>query len=429
MDASQRSWIDSANDPSSDFPLDNLPYGAFKRGGASHLGVAIGDRVLDLHACAVSGLLHELPDNIQSACKKDLLNELMSLGSSAWGLLRNCLTSMLGDRIDESQRSRIAPHLLQQHELEMVLPAAIGSYTDFYTSIHHATRIGNIFRPGSPLLPNYKYIPIGYHGRASSILVSGSPVRRPRGQVKHAGNEPEVAPTNSLDYELEIGAFIGPGNILGQPVPIAESAQHIFGLCLVNDWSARDIQAWECQPLGPFLAKSFSTSISPWIVPMEALAPYRVPLAERAPEDPAPLPYLRSPSSSLDAFDVRLEVFLQSERMRLNDSPPLLLSASNLQELYWSINQMVAHHTSNGCNLQPGDLLATGTISGPANGSEGCLLEKTAFSLPISLPGGEERRFLEDGDTVIFRACANKEGCPRIGFGECRGTIEPSWAP
>ncbi len=429
MSASQKSWIDSANDPSSDFPLDNLPYGAFKTGGASHLGVAIGDRVLDLHACAVGGLLHELPDSIQSACKKNLLNELMALGSSAWSILRSCLTSMLGDRIDESQRSRIAPHLLQQHELEMVLPAAIGSYTDFYTSIHHATRVGNLFRPENPLLPNYKYIPIGYHGRASSILVSGSPIRRPRGQVKYAGNEPELAPTNSLDYELEIGAFIGPGNILGQPVPIAEAAQQIFGLCLVNDWSARDIQAWECQPLGPFLAKNFSTSISPWIVPIEALAPYRVSVAERPSGDPAPLPYLQSPSSAFDAFDVRLEVLLQSERMRVNDFPPLLVSTSNLRELYWSINQMVAYHTSNGCNLRPGDLLATGTISGPTNGSEGCLLEKTAPDLHISLPGGEKRRFLEDGDTVIFRGFASKEGRPRIGFGECRGTIEPSWAP
>lgn len=429
MTVSQRSWINSANDPSSDFPLENLPYGAFRRGGTSHLGVAIGDRVLDLHACAVSDLLRELPDNIQSACKAATLNELMALGSSAWGVLRICLTSMLGDRIDESQRDRIAPHLLLQHELEMVLPAAIGDYSDFYASIHHATRIGNLFRPENPLLQNYKHIPIGYHGRASSILVSGSPIRRPRGQVKHAGNEPELAPTNSLDYELEIGAFIGPGNVQAQPVPIAESAQHIFGLCLVNDWSARDIQVWECQPLGPFLAKSFSTSISPWIVPMEALAPYRVPIANRASEDPAPLPYLQSPSSSLDAFDVHLEAFLQSGRMRASHLPPLLLSTSNLRELYWSINQMVAHHTSNGCNLRPGDLLATGTISGPTNGSEGCLLEKTAFNLPISLPGGEERRFLEDGDTVIFRACASKEGYPRIGFGECRGTIEPSWTP
>jgi fumarylacetoacetase len=305
----------------------------------------------------------------------------------------------------------------------MMLPAQIGDYTDFYASIHHATRVGKLFRPGNPLLPNYKYVPIGYHGRASSIVVSGTEIHRPSGQIKNADAAPVYATSRSLDYELEIGAFIGPGNQMGQPIGISKSEEHVFGLCLVNDWSARDIQSWEYQPLGPFLAKSFATTISPWIVPMEALAPYRVAAAVRAVGDPAPLPYLSSETANHDGIDVTLEVFLQSGKMREARIAPDLVSRGNLRDLYWTIRQMVAHHSSNGCNLRTGDLLATGTISGPSEGSEGCLLEMKHRSESLRLPDGETRVFLEDGDQVILRAHASKEGLPRIGFGECAGMI------
>src|ERR1035437_2192458 len=277
------------------------------------------------------------------------------------------------------------PLLVPASAATMQLPARIGDYTDFYASIHHATRVGKLFRPDNPLLPNYKYLPIGYHGRASSIVLSGSEIVRPCGQIKVSAGAPIFGPTQSLDYELEVGLFVGPGNPLGQPIPIAEAEQHLFGLCLVNDWSARDIQSWEYQPLGPFLAKSFATTISPWIMPMEALAPYRVPVAERSAGDPAPLAYLSSPSSSRDGIDLRLEAFLESAQMRRERVEPMLLGKSNLRDLYWSIAQLLTHHASNGCNLRPGDLLATGTISGPEEGSEGCLLERKLNPEPIQI--------------------------------------------
>jgi fumarylacetoacetase len=305
----------------------------------------------------------------------------------------------------------------------MMLPAQIGDYTDFYASIHHATRVGKLFRPDRPLMPNYKYVPIGYHGRASSIVVSGTEIRRPSGQIKNASGEPLYAASRALDYELEIGAFIGTGNPLGQPIAIAEAEEHVFGLCLVNDWSARDIQSWESQPLGPFLAKSFATSISPWIVPMEALAPYRDTARSRESGDPAPLPYLSSPTVERDGFDVTLEVLLQSRKMREEKLTPALISQSNLRDLYWTIRQLVTHHSSNGCNLRPGDLIATGTVSGSHEGSEGCLLEMKHRLEPLRLPNGEERVFLECGDRVILRAYASRQGLPKIGFGDCTGTI------
>ena len=300
----------------------------------------------------------------------------------------------------------------------------IGDYTDFYASIHHATRVGKLFRPDNPLLPNYKYVPIGYHGRASSIVLSGAEIRRPSGQTKPpSASEPVFGPARSLDYELEMGIFVGPGNPLGQPIPIAEAEQHIFGFCLLNDWSARDIQSWEYQPLGPFLAKSFATTISPWVVTLEALAPYRVPAAQRPAGDPAPLPYLSSPSASRDGFDITLEVYLQSAQMRQSGLAPMRMSRGNLRDLYWTPAQLVTHHASNGCNLRTGDLLATGTISGPDEGSEGCLLEMKLRAEPVRLPTGETRAFLEDGDRVTLRAYAFKERLPRIGFGECVGVI------
>jgi fumarylacetoacetase len=425
-----RSWVVSANDVGSDFPIENLPYGVFRHGGHTRIGVAIGDRILDLDGCASQGLLAPLSEELVAACRAPLVNPLMALGPAAWAALRRHLSALLdADRVDRHMQSRLAAMLVSMGEAAMQLPARIGDYTDFYASIDHATRVGRLFRPDHPLLPNYKYVPIGYHGRASSIVVSGEGIRRPCGQTKSADQEPVFGPARSLDYELEVGVFIGPGNTLGQSIPIAEAEQHIFGLCLVNDWSARDMQSWEYQPLGPFLAKSFATTISPWMVSLEALAPYRVPARERSVDDPAPLGYLSSPSPERDGIDLTLEAYIQSQRMRQTGVAPILLGRGNLRDLYWSIAQLLTHHASNGCNLRPGDLLATGTISGPDEGSEGCLLEKRLNAEPIRLPNGETRTFLEDGDTISFRAYARKLGLPRIGFGECTGTVRAALLP
>ena len=348
----------------------------------------------------------------------------MALGPDAWSALRRRLTELLSATASESTQHSVAQMLVPQRDAVMQLPAEIGDYTDFYASIHHATRVGKLFRPDNPLLPNYKYVPIGYHGRSSSIVVSGQPIRRPWGQAKPPqAAEPSFGPARNLDYELEVGIFIGPGNPLGEPIPIAEAEPHVFGLCLLNDWSARDIQSWEYQPLGPFLAKNFATSISPWIVPLEALAPYRVPVCARPEGDPAPLAHLNSPSAERDAIDLALEVFLASQQMRDQGMAPLRVSRGNLRDLYWSISQLVAHHASNGCNLRAGDLLATGTISGAEEGSEGCLLEMKHRAEPLRLPTGETRSFLEDGDEITLRAYAEREGLPRIGFGACWGRI------
>ena len=419
-----KSWVTSANDPASDFPLQNLPYGVFLHDRNTGIGVAIGDWILDLRACASQGLLAALPQEIVAACAAEILNPLMSLGPASWSALRRHLTSMLdADQAGAQRRHRIEPLLVPAHAATMQLPARIGDYTDFYASIHHATRVGKLFRPDNPLLPNYKYLPIGYHGRASSIVLSGSRWSRPCGQTKPSSGEPVFAPTQSLDYELEVGIFIGPGNPLGQPIPIAEAEQHVFGLCLVNDWSARDIQSWESQPLGPFLAKSFATTISPWIVPLEASG--SVPVLGGG------TPRRRSRSARLSIVLVLqprrhrslARSFLQSARMRRTNAVPMLLSRANMRDLYWTVAQLLTHHASNGCNLRPGDLLATGTISGPEQGMEGCLLEKKLNPEPIRLPTGEQRVFLQDGDRITFRACCQRLGLPRIGFGECTGTI------
>jgi fumarylacetoacetase len=345
----------------------------------------------------------------------------MSLGPAAWTTLRHQLIVLLAEQAGSEAMKRVEPLLAPMREAVMQLPTLIGDYTDFYASIYHATRVGKRFRPDNPLLPNYKYIPIGYHGRASSIVVSGQQIRRPCGQTKSQAEEPAFGPTQALDYELEVGLFVGPGNQLGQSIPITEAENHIFGLCLMNDWSARDIQSWEYQPLGPFLSKNFATTISPWIVPLEALAPYRVPAFTRPSGDPAPLNYLRSPSIERDGIDLTLEAYIQSKQMRQAGTAPMLLSKGNLRDLYWTIAQLLTHHASNGCNLRPGDLLATGTVSGPEVGSEGCLLEKQNGA--IRLPGGESRKFLEDGDQVTFRAYCQRAGLPRIGFGECTETV------
>jgi fumarylacetoacetase len=420
----RRSWVESANDPASGFPIQNLPYGVFTHHGATRIGVAIGDSILDLRACTGTDLFAKLSEDLIAACRAEALNALISLGPESWSALRRRIAAILdADNSGGSTIAAFAQILVPMREAAMRLPARIGDYTDFYASIHHATRVGKLFRPDNPLLPNYKHVPIGYHGRASSIVVSGTPITRPSGQTKPpAADTPTFGPTRSLDYELEVGIFVGPGNPLGQPIPIGEAEDHIFGLCLLNDWSARDIQSWEYQPLGPFLAKSFATTISPWIVPLEALAPYRVPAAERPAGDPDPLPYLASASP---AIDLTLEVFLQSQQMRDENLAPIRLSHANLRDLYWTPAQLLTHHASNGCNLRPGDLLGTGTISGPESGSEGCLLEMQHHSEPLYLPTGETRTFLADGDEVIFRASAHRPGLPRIGFGECTGRILP----
>jgi fumarylacetoacetase len=327
---------------------------------------------------------------------------------------------------DRSIQQRI---LVPMADAELLLPAAIGDYTDFYASVFHATNVGKLFRPDNPLLPNYKHVPIGYHGRSSSIVVSGSSIQRPQGQTKDAQVElPMFGPSKLLDYELEVGAFVGVGNALGAPIPIAQAEQFIFGLCLVNDWSARDIQSWEYQPLGPFLAKSFATTISPWVVTMEALAPFRSPVSARGAEDPQPLPYLQSEhDQARGGIDLTLEVWLVTEQMRQAGIAPIRLSRGSFTDMYWSVAQLLTHHASNGCNLRPGDLLASGTVSGSTKESRGCLLELTTRgSEPIDLPNGEQRRFLQDGDEIILRGYCEREGAVRIGFGECRGSVIPA---
>jgi fumarylacetoacetase len=413
-------WLASANDPTSDFPIENLPYGAFRYRGQTHIGIAIGDRILDLFACTANGLLARLPEEIEYACRMETLNALMELGPEAWRQLRARVMELL---VDEETRVQVEAALVPMQEAEMQMPVRIGDYTDFYASIDHATRVGKLFRPDNPLLPNYKYVPIGYHGRASSIVLSGSGVHRPCGQTKAGDSAPVFGPAKSLDYELEVGMFVGPGNRLGEPISIKEAERHIFGLCLVNDWSARDMQAWEYQPLGPFLAKSFATTISPWIVPMEALEPYRVPVRKRAEGDPGALAYLQNAKDERDGIDLTVEAYLETRAMREAGMKPERISKGNLRELYWSLAQMITHHTSNGCNLRVGDLLATGTISGPDEGSEGCLLEMRHRANGLRLATGEQRTFLEDGDKVILRAYAERAGLPRIGFGECAGVV------
>ena len=442
------SWVESANHPSTDFPLQNLPYGVF--GTNPRIGVAIGDSILDVHACANAGLLNGLSPETARACTAESLNTFLALGPDHWFPLRRRLTELLAAA--SPQHSQVEPLLVPRASAAMHLPAAIGDYTDFFTSIYHASNVGNLFRPGNPLAPNYKHLPIGYHGRASSIVVSGTPVHRPAGQMQvsladvEPGDSLEIVEmvmaleagrggasdsvlrfglTRALDYELEVGVFVGLGNRLGEPVPIDQTRAHIFGLCLLNDWSARDIQVWESQPLGPFLAKSFATTISPWVVPLEALEPFRAPAFTRPSGDPAPPPYLYWPEDQArGGIDIIVEVWLASQRMREAGAEPLRISRGNFRDTYWTIAQMLAHHTSNGCNLRPGDLFGSGTVSGPTRDSLGCLLELTRRGTEaFRLPTGEERRYLEDGDEVILRAYCEREGCVRIGFGECRGTI------
>jgi fumarylacetoacetase len=417
-DPALRSWVASANDDASDFPLQNLPFGRFRRddGEPWRIGVAIGDQVLDLQAAGLlphgdmKRLLRVSPFE-RRELRQDLLRGLQA-GSTA--------------------RARFEPALLPQSQVQLGLPCDIGDYTDFYVGIHHATAVGRQFRPDSPLLPNYRWVPIGYHGRASTIQASGSAFHRPVGQTKAPdATQPAVNPSARLDFELELGIFIGRPNVQGQPIPIDEAEDHVFGLSLFNDWSARDIQAWEYQPLGPFLSKNFASTVSPWMVTLEALEPFRKPWS-RAAGEPQPLPYLDSGSNrARGAFDIELEVWLQTARMAQAGAPGDCISRSNFADAaYWTVAQLVAHHTVNGCSLQGGDLFGTGTLSGPRPEQAGSLLELSqGGKQPLTLSNGEQRTFLLDGDTVVLRAYCQRDGYRRIGFGECRGTVLPARGP
>lgn len=429
-DPSLRSWVISANLPNADFPVQNLPFGAFLSPDdeSERIGVAIGDQLVDLFASAEAGAFDRHGDDAKAAaraCSGPTLNPLMAMEPRFWSALRLALSRLL--RLGAETESRL--RLLPAAEADLAMPVEIGDYTDFYASIHHAFNVGSLLRPDQPLMPNYKFIPIGYHGRASSVVLSGHPVRRPRGQTKAPdAAEPSFGPCRLLDYELEVGIFVGQANELGWPTPMAEAESRIFGLCLLNDWSARDIQGWEYQPLGPFLSKSFLTSISPWIVTREALAPFRVPAFERPEGDPAPLSYLESQADrEAGAFDIHLQVCLRTEKMRASGAPPHKISHSRFRDLYWTPAQMLTHHGSNGCNLRPGDLLGSGTVSGPEQDNRGCLLELTRRGAePLVLPNGEQRTFLVDGDEVQLHGYCEKEGARRIGFGECRGVVLPA---
>ena len=424
-DPARRSWVASA-EGHAEFPLQNLPLGWFSPpGGTPRAGAAIGDEILDL--AAVAGLLDGDARLAVAAAAGPGLNGLLALGAGPRRALRKRLSALLAD--GAPARAAVEPHLHRAAECALHLPAVIGDYTDFYVGIHHATNVGRLFRPDNPLLPNYKWVPIGYHGRASTVLPSGVPVRRPSGQRRRPDEaEPSYGPCRNLDHELELGVWIGPGNAHGSPIPIAEATRHVAGYCLLNDWSARDVQAWEYQPLGPFLAKSFHTTVSPWIVTPEALAPFRAAQEPRPEGDPAPLPYLRDEADQAHgAFTIELEVLLLTERMREAGSAPQRLSRGSTRDMYWTVAQLVAHHTSNGCNLRPGDLLGSGTISGPTRDAVGSLLEMTRGGKePVELPGGETRTFLRDGDEVILRGRAVAAGAVPIGFGECRATVLPA---
>lgn len=427
---SRSSWVESANDPTCGFPLQSLPYCVFSgMDGVPRVGVGIGSSVLDVQECGRVGLFGELPAPIRSACEAQNLNPLIVCEAAAHLALRARLMDLLDSEIDKSTREIVGRAMMPVAGVILLKPVVVANYTDFYASIHHATRVGRLFRPEQPLLPNYKFVPIGYHGRASSLVVSGTPVRRPRGQTKPiADGIPGFGPARFLDYEVEVGVYVATGNKLGDPVAIDRAGELAFGISLLDDWSVRDMQSWESQPLGPFLAKSFATSVSPWVVPMVALLPFRCAAAGRPAGDPPPLKYLSTADDQkTGAIDLTLEAFLLTSAMRTAGLAAHRLSRANLRDLYWTPAQLITHHTSNGCNLLPGDLLATGTVSGMEAESAGCLLELTdGGAKPILLPNGESRYALEDGDEVILRGVCRRDGFPEVSLGECRGTILPA---
>lgn len=431
-DVNARSWLESANAEGTDFPIQNLPFGVFRRKGSTEAfrgGVAIGDQVIDLAAIARGNAVSGPAAQAAHACAGDALNDFLAMGPAAWRALRHALFDLLKADASGPGVNALRASLVPQAEVEHRVPTRIGDYTDFYTSIHHARNVGRVMRPDDPLTSNFQWIPIAYHGRASSVVISGTAFRRPMGQAMPAGaSAPVYGACKRLDYELEMGFYVGPGNAMGEPIPMAEAEQHIFGMCLLNDWSARDHQFWEMAPLGPFLGKNFCTTVSPWIVSMEALAPYRVPFAHPA-DEPQPLAYLDSVTNSeRGGVDVQLEVQLESREHRTRGVAPDRLSATSFRHQYWTIAQMLTQHTVGGCNLQPGDLLGTGTISGPTPSEAGAIVElSVGGTRAVPLPGiGGERRFLEDGDTVILRGWCVKPGAARIGFGESRGEVLPA---
>ena len=427
-DLALTSWVSSAHAAGTDFPIQNLPLGVFSAAdGRVGVGVAIGDQVLDLRVARDAGLLVGLSAEIAATLEGRTLNALIALGRPALTAVRAAVQGVLRADTEAGRAAQRVPGLLQpMASVRMQLPVEVGDYTDFYASVDHATNVGSMFRPDNPLLPNYRHVPIGYHGRASSIVPTGTPVHRPMGQVSaKPEGPPTFAPTARLDYELEVGAVIGAGNALGTTIPLTEAESHLAGLVLVNDWSARDVQAWEYQPLGPFLAKNFATTISPWVVTLDALAPYRVPARVRTAAEPSPLPYLSDAGDQAHGgFDITLEVWIRTARMREAGTPAEQLSHGSFAQMYWTLGQMLAHHASGGCNLRPGDLIASGTVSGPEKSSRGCLLELTwRGAEPVTFSNGETRAFLADGDEVILRGWCEAPGRARIGFGECRGAV------
>ena len=427
-DAGLQSWVTCANTGSSDFPIQNLPFAVFRRKNSSETfrgGVAIGDQVLDMAAVRdAQALSGDVQAQVEAAAQGQL-NSLMAMGAASWSALRLALSRAL--RAGAAEEAALKACLVAQADVEYSVPAQVGDYTDFYTSVHHATNVGKLFRPTNPLMENYKWVPIGYHGRASSIRISGVDFKRPNGQLKAPDADPVLKPCNRLDYELEMGIYAGSANAWGEAIGIEDAEHHIFGLCLLNDWSARDIQAWEYQPLGPFLSKNFATSISPWIVTLEALEPYRTAFV-RPSEDPQPLPYLSSEANSQrGALDVQLTVAIQTEKMRAEGKAAEQITRTSYRHAYWTMAQLIAHHTVNGCDLQPGDLMGTGTLSGPTMDQAGALLEITEGGKnPLSLSNGETRTFLLDGDAVVFNGWCEKPGAARIGFGEVRATVLPA---
>lgn len=423
-DPTLSSWVESAD--SSDFPIQNLPFAVFRRQASSEQfrgGVAIGNQIVDLPALAHSGLISGNALDAAIAASESSLNAFMGLGVEYWSALRLALSRLL--RKGTASGAEVQPCLVPQREAQFDLPCTIGDFTDFFASIHHATKASGVYRPDSPLSPNYKWIPICYHGRSSSIELSGADIHRPSGQTRADRDKPPMfEPTAQLDHELELGFYVGSGNVRGEAIAIDDAEAHVFGVGLLNDWSARDIQAWETRPLGPFLGKNFATTVSPWIVTMEALAPYRATFSRSA-ADPSPLEYLTSDlNGQLGAIDIHLEVLLQTAKMQRDGNPPERIGSANFVDCYWTLAQLVAHHTVNGCNLRPGDLLGSGTQSGPSQAQSGCMLELTSGGrTPLTLENGESRRFLEDGDTVVFRGWCERQGMARIGLGELRNTI------
>ncbi len=429
--AHARSWVASANAEGCDFPIQNLPFAVFRRAGSNEAfrgGVAIGDQVIDMAQVAKTDCLDGLAHAAAQNCAKPALNDFFAMGPAAWSALRHGLFELLEKAFYGPKVDALRACLIPQSEVEFTVPTQIGDYTDFYTSLDHAMNIGVMMRPDDPITSNFKWIPIAYHGRVSSIGVSGQKYRRPMGQAMAPGaSAPVYAPCARLDYELELGIYIGQGNTQGEPIAIKDAEKHIFGICLLNDWSARDIQFWEMAPLGPFLGKNFCTTISPWIVTMEALAPYRQAFIRPA-GDPQPLAYLDDAANKAQgAIDISLEVLLESDKLRAEGKPPARLSGTSFKHQYWTIAQMVTHHTMGGCNLNSGDLLGSGTISGPGEGQAGAMIELAyGGTRPVPLGNGETRGFLHDGDAVILRGWCEKPGHARIGFGESKGTILPA---